>query len=92
MQVKTVLVTMGENMRPVSFTTSLSAAAVPDDTKALEQAIRLKFKDILQPGQEFIMQLRSEEWGGEFLDVFGNQEVADRSVVKVVMKPMSHVS
>ena len=89
---KTVLVTMGENTRPVSFTPSLSAAAVTDDTNALEQAIQVKFKDILQPGQEFFMQLESDEWGGKFLDVLGNQKVADRSVVKVVMKPISHVS
>ena len=89
---KTVLVSMGENTRPVSFTTSLSAAAVTDDTKALERAIRVKFKDILQPGQEFFLQLESEKWGGKFLDVLGDQEVADQSVVKIVMKPMSHVS
>ena len=70
----------------------MSAAAVTDDTNALAQAIRAKFKDILQPGQEFCMQLESEEWGGTFLDVLDSQEVADRSVVKVDMKPMSHVS
>ena len=89
---KMVLVTMGESTRPVSFTTSLSAAAVTDDTKVLEQAIRVKFKDILQPGREFFLQLESEKWGGKFLDVLGDQEVADQSVVKIVMKPMSHVS
>ena len=88
---KMVLVTMGENTRPVSFTPSLSAD-VTDDTRALVQAIQVKFKDVLQPGQEFFMQLRSDEWGGAFLDVFGNQEVADRSVVKVVMRSMSQVS
>ena len=84
---KMVLVSVGDNKRIVSFSTP----AVSADTEALTEAIRVSFKDILQPGQDFFLQLKSEEWGGVFLDLLQSQEIFDRSVVNVVMKPMSEV-
>lgn len=82
---KTVLVCMGENKRVVH---------IPADAEAdaLIQAIRDSFKDIVQPGQEFFLQLKSEEWGGVFLDMLGQTVIADRSVVRAVMKPATEVS
>ena len=82
---KVVLVSMGVNTRHVSFSTAESVT----DTEALMQAIRTTFKDNLQSGQEFSLQLKSEEWGGEFIDLQGTQEIADRSVVRAKPRPLT---
>ena len=87
---KQVIVSMGDNKRVVSFSNTATSAV--SDAKALTQAIRASFKDILQPGQEFFLQLKSEEWGGVFLDLLGSEEIANRSVVKAVLKPVTEVS
>ena len=80
-----MLVSMGVNTRYVSFSTAESVT----DTEALMQAIRTTFKDNLQSGQEFSLQLKSEEWGGEFIDLEGTQEIADRSVVRAKPRPLT---
>ena len=92
---KVVLVSVGDNKRVVSFSSSESsesAASVVSDLEALSPAIRVEFGDILQPGQDFFLQLKSEEWGGVYIDLRGSTQIADRSVVKVVMKPATEVS
>lgn len=83
---KEVLVRMGENTRPVFFSTVIT------DTEPLMQAIRVTFADVLQPGQDFFLQLRRKEWDNAFVDSVGCQEVANRSVVRAVMKPVTKVS
>ena len=75
---------MGEHKRPVKFSTVIT------DKEALTQAVKVTFDDVLQPGQEFFLQLESEEWGGTFLDLLDSQEVADRSVAKAVVKKVNH--
>lgn len=75
---------MGEHKRPVKFSTVIT------DKEALTQAAKVTFDDVLQPGQEFFLQLESEEWGGTFLDLLDSQEVADRSVAKAVVKKVNH--
>ena len=59
----------------------LSTSSV-SDAKALAQVMRASFKDVLQPGQNVFLQLKSEEWGGAFLDMLETDSVPDRSVVK----------
>ena len=80
-----MLVSMGEHKRPVKFSTMIT------DKEALTQAVQVTFDDILQPGQEFFLQLESEDWG-TFLDLQDSHEVADRSVVKTVIKSVKKVS
>ena len=75
-----MLVSIGENTRSVSFSTLIT------DTEPLMQAVRVEFNDILQPGQEFFLQLKSEEWNGEFLDLMGSREIDDKTIVKAVVK------
>ena len=90
---KLVLVSIGVNVRTVSFSTPASSQpATITEIQALSDAIRISFKDILQPGQEFFLQLKSEDWGGEFIDLQGTQEIADRSVVRAVIKPVTEVN
>ena len=82
-----MLVTVGMNTRHVSFSTPELTA----DMEALVQAIQDTFADNLQPGQQFFLQIKNEEWGGTFIDVQDRQEIADRSIVRVVMKSMTEV-
>ena len=76
------MVQFGENTRVVP----LSSVS---DAKALAQAIRASFKDVLQPGQNIFLQLKSEEWGGAFLNMLETDSMPDRSVVKAVLKATS---
>ena len=82
-----MLVSMGVNTRPVSF--SISEPSTIANTEALMQAVRFTFKDILKPCQEFYLQLKS---GGAFYNLVESQEIADRSVLKAIIKPDTEVS
>ena len=82
-----MLVSIGANTRPVSF--SIIEPSAVANMEALVQAVRFTFKDILKPGQEFYLQLKS---GGAFVDLLDRQSIADRSVLKAVLKPDIEVS
>lgn len=84
---KTVLVNVGENRRIVSFFSTPSCT----DAEALTKATKETFGDILKSDQEFFIQVKNEEWGGVFLDVL-DQEIIDKAVVNVVLKPLQEVS
>ena len=53
---KVVLVCVGENTRPVTFSTSTTSI----DVESLVKAVRIAF-DILVPDQKFFLQKKSEE-------------------------------
>ena len=58
---KTVLVSLGERTRPVTFSGS---------NQTLMEAILAVFKDILgDQGVYLHVQLKDESWGGVFVDV-----------------------
>ena len=90
---KEVLVSMGENTRIVTFSIPSSSEPTPVvDVEGLKQAIRVTFADVLQPGQDFFLQIKSEEWRGEFIDLLGNQRIAEKPVIRAVVKPVTEVS
>ena len=79
---KTVLVCIGERKRPVHF-----SASDIDETSALMLAIREVFQDIIAEDTEIVLQMKDEEWAGEFVDIqSGNATIPDKSVVRVVMQ------
>ena len=80
---KTVLVCIGERKRPVNF-----SAASDDETSALLSAIRDEFRDIITEDTEIVLQLKDEEWAGEFVDIIrsDNAIIPNKSVVRVVMQ------
>ena len=80
-----VLVSVGENRRIVSF----SSTPASTDAEVLSKAIKETFGDILKSDQEFFIQAKNEEWGGLFLDVL-DQEIVDKTVVNVLLKPQTH--
>ena len=80
---KTVLVCLGERKREVVFTDD------GEDRKPLLDAIREVFSDVMGDGSnELILQIKREEWSGEFVDLSGR--VPDRSVLKAVPVVPSH--
>ena len=66
---KCILVLLGNNTWVVKFTSGVV------DVHA--------FSDVLQPGHEFFLKVKREEWGGVFVDVQENDEIV---VVKAEMK------
>lgn len=66
---KTVLVSLGERTRPVTFSGS---------NQALMEAILAVFKDVLGE-QGVYLQLKDESWGGVFVDI-QEQEIPDRGI------------
>ena len=70
---KTVLVSLGERTRPVTFSGS---------NQALMEAILVVFKDVLGD-QGVYLQLKDESWGGVFVDV-QEQEIPDRGIIKAI--------
>ena len=71
-----VLVLLGDNTRVVCY----------NSTKDLKDSIVETFKDVIE-GQDFFLQVKSEEWGGLFVDLKDDEEVVDKSVIKAVIKP-----
>jgi len=91
---KTVLVSMGDNNRVVAF--GRTSDVRPVDSEALTLAIKAAFSDVLLPGQTFFLQIKSEEWGGVFVDILQQAEIPDKSMIKAVVmnvqKPEIHLT
>ena len=81
-----LLVSLGENTRVVNFYSQESGQQTERDV--VMGAVRIAFIDEVLHGQEMLLQLKSEEWNGVFLDVASDQEIADKSVMKAVVKPL----
>ncbi len=89
---KTVLVSIGENNRVVTFQSPTAACettpaepVAATDVGALQVATKAAFSDILWPGQTLFFQIKSQEWGGVFIDLLEN-EVPDKAVIKALVR------
>ena len=86
---KNVLVCFGENKRPVSFSASSDVAT---ERKELEGVIFAKFQDVLEDSPQpstssrcsLLLQLKSEGWSGEFVDLSEDALIPDSSVIRAV--------
>ena len=67
---KTVLVTLDRHNRIMRFSTSPSS---PSDKDALTAAVKAAFSDVLSEEQEFFLQMKSEDWGGAFVELLQDQ-------------------
>ena len=81
---KTVLVLFGERKRPVTF---LSGGG--NETQSLIESVGEVFKDVLGTDSghrgKLLLQQKSEEWEGEFVDIPECGTVSDRAVLKLSM-------
>ena len=89
---KVVLACFGDHKRELSYPEASSAQEV----KNLKQAFLAAFSDVLESGVEengLMVQLKSEVWAGEFLDITDDQRIPNHSVVKIaVTSPAASVS
>ena len=77
---KRVLELVAEHSRSVVF-----HSEEPDgDLNSLKKAIQESFSDCVDLGRRpFFLQLKDEEWKGEFLDILPGDSITDKSVIKV---------
>ena len=77
-ETKQVLVRLGVHSRVVRF------CSMED----LVPSIRTSFagvSELASTSAQLVIQLKDEEWGGEFVDLREDQEVPNRSVLKVAI-------
>ena len=79
---KHILACLGERKRPVEFQTQSDDDSSGRDTLLL--SIREVFADVLSPDTEIFLQIKSEEWQGEFVDLGEGAVVPDRAVLRVI--------
>ena len=72
---KTVLVCVGEHKREVAF-----ASDGEDDKKTLLPAVRQAFSDVLSGEEQLLLQIKREDWNGEFTDLMEGS-ITDHSVL-----------
>ena len=84
---KTVLVDMAGSKKVVSF----ASIADSDELQALKRGIRKVFGGVLSDKHDFIIQVKNEEWGGEYVDHLEGTEVENKSIVRVQLKPTLEV-
>ena len=79
---------LGESRRAVCFRRSETAAA---ERKAFVASVASAFEDIFGGDEELpsssslLVQVKSEEWGGEFVDLMSDASIPDRSILRVVV-------
>ena len=83
-----MLVKMGQHNRLISFSTPTTSPSKTNDVEVLKETIQDKFADVLQPGQKFFLQKKNEEWV-EFLDLQGEDRIANGSTIKAVIIEVS---
>ena len=80
MENKRILVEIGSNRRPVVFKPKSGRELVE-----LKQAVVESFQDVLNTADlnDLLVQVKSEEWGGEFVDVLDSDSIPDKSIIKI---------
>ena len=77
---------LDRSKHPVSF------VAGSNDLLELKKAIFLKFADKrIVSLSSVLVQIKSEEWQGEWIDVLEDEEIPNRSVLKVLVCDESEV-
>ena len=82
---KEVLVYLGESRRAVCFRRFETAVA---ERRSFVISVASVFEDVFGGDEELpllLVQVKSEEWGGEFVDLKSDATIPDRSVLRVVV-------
>ena len=87
MEHKRVLVQIGSNKRPVVFPSEGDGG----ELLQLKKAVIDTFRDVLNTtdANDLLVQVKSEEWGGEFVDILETDVISDKSVIKVTTAEVS---
>ena len=78
---KRVLVEMGNNRKPVCFVSD------SDETNLtlVKKAIVSVFNIQLSESENILVQVKSEEWGGLWVDIEEEERIVDKSVLKAII-------
>ena len=81
-RVKKVLVKFGDCNRPNTFLSDGGS-----DQQILEKEIRKVYQDEIPENAPIILQIKDEEWFGQFVDVGPSvTDVATKSILRVILK------
>ena len=87
-----VLVRFGDRSRPLCFQSSAASEEGESDEDVVKRAIRSTFRDVLLDDDDFFLQVKDEEWAGEFVDVLPSVSIADKSVLGLKLLRKERVS
>ena len=77
---------LGESRRAVCFRRFETAVA---ERRSFVRSVASVFEDVFGGDEELpslLVQVKSEEWGGEFVDLKSDATIPDRSVLRVVVE------
>ena len=83
MDLKRVLVEIGNNRKPVCFVSD--PAERESDLALVKKAIVSVFNVQLSESESILVQVKSEEWGGLWVDVGEGEQIPDKSVLKAII-------
>ena len=83
MDLKRVLVEIGNNRKPVCFVSD--QAEHETDLTLVKRAIVSVFNIQLSESESILVQVKSEEWGGLWVDIGEEDQIADKSVLKAII-------
>ena len=78
----TVLCCVAEHRRQVDF----SPKEGQTHLQCLLEAVQSVFSDVVGPDAEFILQLKSEVWKGEFVDIRDADSIPNEAIVRAFVK------
>ena len=81
MDLKRVLVEIGNNRKPVCFVSDPAET----DLTIVKKAIVSVFNIQLSESESILVQVKSEEWGGLWVDIGEEEQIADKSVLKAII-------
>ena len=78
----TVLCCVAEHRRQVDFTPKEGQTHL----KCLVEAVKIVFSDVIGSNSELILQLKSEVWKGEFVDIRETDTITNGAIVRAIAK------
>lgn len=82
---KEVLCCVGERRRPVTY--SLEDGKCESDS--LLEAVKMVFQDVIPSSRRVFLQVKDENWAGEFVDIHGADSIPHHAVIRVVAEKPS---
>ena len=77
-----VLCYVAEHCRPVEIRPKERQTQL----ESLVEAVKIVFSDVIGTNSELILQLKSEVWKGEFVDIGETDVIADEAIVRAIIK------
>ena len=83
-----VLCCVSEHRRQVDFISKEGQTHL----KCLTEAVKVVFSDVIGPNSELFLQVKSEVWKGEFIDIRETDDISNEAIVRAIVKDQCKVS